>query len=279
MSDEATRLRRAVAEFFAVGEGEVVAAFPLTGRGGPSSITRAALDAALRRAVGARVPAVDTARTFGELLAGFAPGSAADPPAGPAAPTAAAPAPAAPTAGAANGVAAAAPPVACGVDMELVANLPAADDYWDHAFYRATFAPAEIAYCLAQPDPPPHFCARWCAKEALRKCDPAFLAVGLSALEVAHDGSGAPHFRAHADGSARRLPHALSLSHTATAAVAVVVRAAEPPRAPRPAPAPAPAPAKAPAAAAGPARGGRWAVLLALAALGLAAAALYRTWP
>jgi phosphopantetheinyl transferase (holo-ACP synthase) len=159
--------------------------------------------------------------------------------------------------------------------MELVANLPAVGDCWSDPFYRETFAPAEIAYCLVQPEPAPHFCARWCAKEALRKCDPAFAATALNALEVAHETSGAPYLLHHVAGAARRLPHALSLSHTGLAAVAVVVRVEVPDSPTAPAD---PAPVVAAPAAN---RGGSAVVaaLLALAALGVSVAALYRTFP
>ena len=58
---------------------------------------------------------------------------------------------------------------ACGVDIEAVAALPVVADYWEDEFYRGNFAPAEIAYCAVQAQPPMHFAARWCAQEALKK--------------------------------------------------------------------------------------------------------------
>ena len=275
MSESAGLLRKTVAEFFEVDEGQVGPSFSLIGPRGASSITRAALDAAIRRRVGLRSRSVYSARTFGEIEAELAPGAsngATEPP--PEAARAPSPSTNAPAPAGA---------IACGVDMELVANLPAAADAWEDAFYRATFTGAEIAYCLAQPEPPLHFCARWCAKEALRKCDPAFLNVDLNRVEVGVESSGAP-FLASRDGSAgpaSRLPHALSLSHTTLAAVAVVVRADLP--AP-PAPALAPPPAPAPVVVEVPTPQRRRLApalfaLLTLAAFGMAALALWRTWP
>jgi phosphopantetheinyl transferase (holo-ACP synthase) len=252
-TDQAVTLRRAVAEFFAVEEGDVTPAFPLAGPRGASSITRAALDAAIRRRVGVKSRTVYTAKTFGELEAEIAPGAIPVPTP---LPSSIPDAPAAST------------PLGCGVDMELVENLPRADDCWTDGFYLATFAPAEIAYCLVQPEPALHFVARWCAKEALRKCDPAFSTVELKDLEVAHEPAGAPYLVHHIGGSPRRLPHALSLSHTALAAVAVVVRA--PVAMPSPLILPLPPP-PAPVAS----RRGGW---LALAALVIALWALYRTF-
>jgi len=43
-------------------------------------------------------------------------------------------------------------------------------------------------------------------------------------IEVVADGTGSPFLVYHAGNSTRRLPHAVSLSHTTHAAVAVVVR-------------------------------------------------------
>ena len=56
----------------------------------------------------------------------------------------------------------------CGVDMEEVSALPETNDFWAHEFYREHFSPEEIAYCVSQSLPRPHFAARWCAKEALK---------------------------------------------------------------------------------------------------------------
>jgi phosphopantetheinyl transferase (holo-ACP synthase) len=106
----------------------------------------------------------------------------------------------------------------------MVENLPVVPDYWGDAFYSAIFTPAEIAYCLLQDQPLVHFAARWCAKEALKKCDPTYLQADLRTLEVRLSASGAPYLCAVADGHSTPLPFAVSLSHTAQAAVAVVVK-------------------------------------------------------
>jgi holo-[acyl-carrier protein] synthase len=39
-------------------------------------------------------------------------------------------------------------------------------------FLERTFAPAELEYCLAKPDPAPSLAARFAAKEAFQKCWP-----------------------------------------------------------------------------------------------------------
>src|SRR2546428_776580 len=116
------------------------------------------------------------------------------------------------------------PSITCDVAIEMVASLPVVADYGSDVFYSATFTPAEIAYCLLQDQPLVHFAARWCAKEALKKCDLTYLHADLRTLEVRLSASGAPYLCAVADGHSTPLPFALSLSHTAQAAVAVIVK-------------------------------------------------------
>ena len=264
------QLRSTVADFFGIDPTGIGPSFPLSGRRGEGSIARAALDAAIRRRLGKKSAAVYTAATLGQIEAELFPDGSwevADPETEPSAP--------APLMSSATGG------VSTGIDIESVAGLPEADDYWEHPFFQSTFTPAEIAYCVAQPSPRPHFAARWCAKEALRKCDRTFLDVPSNALEVVRDAAGAPTLRRLVGDEWRPLPHALSLSHTHDAAVAVVIALSAPPR---PAPtdeAPTPAsvaevPAPPPLPRGGPGR--LLEVGLLLAALALAALALYRTY-
>lgn len=278
--DAGTKLRRTVAEFFDVDEGQVGPSFSLLSCQG--SIARAAFDAAIRRGVGLKSRAIYSARTFGELAAdlGLGHDGASASPVEASALTVATREPLPPPSGAPAGGA------SCGVDIELIEHLPIVDDPWEDPFYRSHFGPSEIAYCLRQADPRPHFAARWCAKEALKKCDRAFLAVENKDVEVVHDEAGAPHLVYLAEGSPRPLPHAVSLSHTPHAAVAVVIRVEASP-APLPSPVeplhtPAPIPVEAPPLAA-PTRRSKLVpaalILLNLIALGLAALALYRTFP
>ncbi|OGS37474.1 MAG: hypothetical protein A3J82_05205 [Elusimicrobia bacterium RIFOXYA2_FULL_69_6] len=165
------------------------------------SLKKAVLIASIRRYLGKDCMAAATARTFAELeamVSGKAP---------------AAPAPAA--------EASAQPPAApCGIDMETLSALPQTDDYAGHGFYQENFSSEEIAYCAGQAEPRQHFAARWCAKEALRKCEPAFLRTPGRRLELVRRPSGAVSLRAEG----RDLPHAVSLTHTEEAAAAVVLR-------------------------------------------------------
>jgi phosphopantetheinyl transferase (holo-ACP synthase) len=164
----------------------------------------------------------------------------------------------------------------------MVENLPVVPDYWSDAFYSATFTPAEIAYCLLQARPLVHFAARWCAKEALKKCDPAYLQADLRTLEVQLNTSGAPYLCAVADGHSTPLPFAMSLSHTTQAAVAVVVKVPVTPGA-RSAVMPTTLPAVTAPRGASAHVESRWQsawlpLLMGSSALGLALWALVRTW-
>jgi phosphopantetheine--protein transferase-like protein len=268
LMEPSTLLRKTVAEFFEVDEGQVGSSFSLQTRQG--SIARAALDAAIRGRVGVKSVAVYSAKTFGELEAEIAPGATSSPSTVAAAPSTIA---ISQPIGGGSGA-------SCGVDLELIANLPSSIDPWEDPFYQANFSPSEIAYCLRQLDPPTHFAARWCAKEALKKCDRAFLAVEPKEIEVVLDEAGAPRLEYRDGGTSKRLPHAVSLSHTSLAAIAVVVRV-EPPSVPAPVPM---VPVSPTLPAPLPRRPSKVLVVLNLVAIVLASLALARTfsfwrWP
>jgi hypothetical protein len=72
-------------------------------------------------------------------------------------------------------------------------------------------------------EPRTHFAGFWCAKEALRKCDPSLAAVPMILTAIAHDADGRPYFSLESDAGRERLPHAVSISHTTEVATAVVV--------------------------------------------------------
>jgi phosphopantetheinyl transferase (holo-ACP synthase) len=110
-----------------------------------------------------------------------------------------------------------------GLDVQDVGSLPFAMDYWEDAFFLATFAKSEIAYAVMQREPRIHFTGFWCAKEALRKCDPSFGTVGLIATAVAHEADGRPFFLWNTPSGETRLRHALSISHSGLIAMAIVV--------------------------------------------------------
>jgi phosphopantetheine--protein transferase-like protein len=188
------------------------------------SIKRAALAASIRRQLGINCPAAHSVGTFAELeqavfRATTSPAPDASPPASRPIPV---PVALSPDLGSQQ--------LRCGVDIEMISELPEAVDYREHEFYRDTFSPEEIAYCVLQENPRMHFAGRWCVKEALYKCDPALRPEKMAEIEVVRTGQGEITLRHRRNGEARMLPHAVSLSHTNSLAVAVVVRAAnEPP--------------------------------------------------
>lgn len=126
-------------------------------------------------------------------------------------------------------------PLQVGLDVEDIQALPAAKDYWEHEFYRGSFAASEIAYAVLEAEPRVHFAGFWCAKEALRKCDAAYAEVEFARVAVAHDPGGKPYLTLGAEnglpGRFDRLPHAVSIAHTAEVATAVVVTGSAAPEA------------------------------------------------
>jgi phosphopantetheine--protein transferase-like protein len=113
-------------------------------------------------------------------------------------------------------------PIQIGVDIEMVESMPEVADYWTSDFYRVHFSDAEIAYCVRQDSPRVHFAARWCAKEALAKCDATYIGVDPAKVQVVIQPNGQPAFENLASGHAEHLPFALSLTHTIQLAAAVV---------------------------------------------------------
>lgn len=110
-----------------------------------------------------------------------------------------------------------------GLDVEDIRSMPVASDYWEHEFYQGSFARSEIAYAVLHVEPRTHFAGFWCAKEALRKCDPSYAAIPPAQTAVAHDADGRPYLTLETGAAAERLPHGVSISHTSEVATAVVV--------------------------------------------------------
>lgn len=222
-----------IAELCEVDSAQVGPEFRLASGRLRSSLGRATLDAKIRRRLGVKIENLHTIRTFGELqdaLAGQKPRLSA--PATQALPerpegrtsTVTTPKLRPPSE----------PPstdssLACGVDVEPISALPEAKDYWEEPFYRTHFTAAEIAYCVSQPNPRMHFAARWCAKEAFKKCRPAYLAWDMNRIEVARRGSGSPYLQLLEGEATRTPPVTLSLTHTEDWALAVVIAVSESP--------------------------------------------------
>jgi phosphopantetheine--protein transferase-like protein len=115
-----------------------------------------------------------------------------------------------------------------GVDIEMVENMPETVDFWTADFYRSHFREPEIAYCVRQMQPRVHFAARWCAKEALAKCDGHYVGRDPLTVQVVVGPTGEPFFEGVREGLIEHLPFALSLTHTSLMAAAVVAALSQP---------------------------------------------------
>ena len=214
--DKKNALKQMIAEMFQKDSREIGPDFFLKVRRFEGSVGSGILDAAIRRRLGITCPEIYSVRTYAELesaVLGLPKHEANDQ-----------------AVEDENGL-----PVniivdgnrltniSCGIDIEMVENLPLEEDYWEADFYKMLFSGNEIAYCLAQENPRMHFASRWCAKEALRKCKAAYFELDMAQIEVTMDESGMPSLRIRTENGGHRLPVALSLTHTAVLAAAIVV--------------------------------------------------------
>ncbi len=113
-----------------------------------------------------------------------------------------------------------------GIDVVEIARIAALEQRFGERFLRRVYTRAELAHCAGRPA---SLAARWAAKEAAAKV----LGTGIGDvswrdLEVVRDASGQPALRLHGSALARAAglgltQFALSLSHTAELAVAIVV--------------------------------------------------------
>lgn len=228
--DRQSVLVQTVAEFIGTDPGHVGPDFPLAGPRFQGSLARTRLYAAIQQRLGVKCRAVYAARTYGELQAAVF-GTPAD--ASGTIPVGSASSNGASQLSSKSASHLSMPQamsealnahLSCGIDLEMVEHFPEVRDYWEDAFYATAFTPAEIAYCLMQEHPRMHFAARWCAKEALKKCDPAYAGEDMGHFEVAFDKHGAPFMQCDVNGTTERLPVVVSMSHTPSMAVAMVIR-------------------------------------------------------
>jgi len=78
-----------------------------------------------------------------------------------------------------------------GLEIENIAALPDAEDYSLHEFYRANFAPSEIAYCIRQHAVKAAFQGLLAAKHAIVKSGAASDSPdGPRSVEIGFDGEG-----------------------------------------------------------------------------------------
>ena len=120
--------------------------------------------------------------------------------------------------------------VGVGVDIVDIGRIRQVLERQAERFVRRVYTAAEQEYCRAHRDPAPYFAARFAAKEALFKVVGTGWAQGVTWLdaEVHREESGAP--RLVLSGRAEEISKALgaraihlSLSHSKTAAIAIVI--------------------------------------------------------
>lgn len=104
-------------------------------------------------------------------------------------------------------------PYALGVDVQSIAELPAANDYRTEPFYQATFSPEEISYCILQANPRQSFAGLFAAKEALVKANYRLHKLPLHELSIGHEQSGKPVYG----------DYQLSISHSGDVAMAAAL--------------------------------------------------------
>lgn len=100
-----------------------------------------------------------------------------------------------------------------GIDIEEIDAMPRVDDFREDAFYSMNFAPAEISYCILQPNPYASFAGLFALKEAIVKCENRFKGREFKTIVVDHNSSGKPAFEGLQ----------VSISHTENYAVAIAI--------------------------------------------------------
>jgi len=100
-----------------------------------------------------------------------------------------------------------------GIDIEDISRFNMVTDYREDEFYRQNFSPAEIAWCILQPNPLASFGGKFAAKEAIVKADNRFKFIPFYKIEVLNDPDGKPQFKGFE----------ISISHTQTTAIAMAI--------------------------------------------------------
>ncbi len=104
--------------------------------------------------------------------------------------------------------------LAVGIDIENISSLPVVNDFREDAFYTMNFTPAEIAYCILQPNAYASFAGLFAAKEAIVKADNTYKNKAFNTIYIDHLPEGKPVHPGFQ----------LSISHTSDIAVAVAVK-------------------------------------------------------
>ena len=101
-----------------------------------------------------------------------------------------------------------------GVDMEEIANMPVVSDFREDEFYKMNFTPAEMAYCILQPNPYASFAGFFAAKEAIVKADNRFKTIPFNEIFIDHVPGGQPVFAGFN----------ISISHVSQLSIAIAIK-------------------------------------------------------
>lgn len=105
-------------------------------------------------------------------------------------------------------------PIAIGVDIESVSNMPETNDFRTHKFYMDNFDATEISHCILQPDPYASFCGLFAAKEAIIKADNHYKSYTFKNIIIKFQTSGMPVFEGFG----------ITIAHTSEQAIAVAAK-------------------------------------------------------
>jgi len=98
-----------------------------------------------------------------------------------------------------------------GIDIENINALPQVNDFREDEFYKMNFTPAEIAYCILQPNALVSFAGLFAAKEAIVKANNAYKNRPFNTIFIDHSPTGQPVYKGFQ----------LSIAHTTELAVAI----------------------------------------------------------
>lgn len=115
-----------------------------------------------------------------------------------------------------------------GIDIEEIERFRKNQFEESKLFYIKLFTQREIDYCLTKKDPYPHFTARYCAKEAVKKTFNNIGFVGWKEIEILNKESGQPEVVVKSKNSKTQeiidtIEIKVTLSHEKNKAIAFVI--------------------------------------------------------
>lgn len=103
-----------------------------------------------------------------------------------------------------------------GVDTELIEQFDYHPDVTKDEFYKNTFSPNEIEYCIRQRNPRASFVGLFSLKESIVKADNSLIGKKFNKIEISHSAQGRPIYPGFS----------LSVSHSDVHVVSVAIKSA-----------------------------------------------------